>query len=258
MRETIAKNLSTAIDAAVVSSLLTSYGALIAEYRKGDLDACLINAGKFVEHTLRAIEHIRTGVAPAEIKNPASVVQHIEKDRNLPESLRLLVPRVAYAMVYEIRSKRGAVHVKEIDPRQIDAALCVQAVSWILAELLRLYHTDDERAIAEAMASLTRAQIPMIEVFGQEVVVTNKVSCLVEMLLLIARSAPDGIDRRALGVSSKFSPPAVTRALQRLEEERLVHQAKDGRFHITGPGEQLLTTQLAQQGVLTVPISRTA
>ena len=52
------------------------------------------------------------------------------------------MPRVAQAMVYEVRSKRSAVHVKEIGPRTIDAALCVQAASRVMAELLRLYHVD--------------------------------------------------------------------------------------------------------------------
>ena len=50
-----------------------------------------------------------------------------------------MVPRIALAMIYDIRSKRGAVHVKEIDPRHIDVDLAVKAASWIMAELVRVY-----------------------------------------------------------------------------------------------------------------------
>src|ERR1700737_4654724 len=124
MRDLILKNLSLAIDPKVVGGLLTSYENLTARVRKGDLDAALAEGGKFVEHALRAVEFIRTGVAPPEIKAPHQTVKDIEKDTTLPEGLRVLIPRIAHSMIYDFRSKRGAIHVKEIDPRAIDAALC--------------------------------------------------------------------------------------------------------------------------------------
>lgn len=147
MRQVVENNLSQSIDPSVVRALMDSYQGLVAAYRKGDLDSCLNKAGKFVEHTLRSIQHIRTGSAPAEIRRPGDVVQEITKDKSLPEPLRILIPGVAHAMVYEIRSKRGAVHVKEIDPRTIDGALCVQSASWIVSEFLRLYHFDAEPVV---------------------------------------------------------------------------------------------------------------
>lgn len=148
-------------------------------------------------------------------------------------------------MIYEIRSKRGAVHVKEIDPREIDAALCVQAASWVLAELLRLYHVDSEAAVSEAMASLMRVEMPLIETFGEEVVVTAKVSCPIELLLLIGHCAPLGIDRKALGLSSKNTASTISKTLQRLSGDRLIHKTADGRLHITGPGERHLAKAIA-------------
>lgn len=252
MREDIERNLCSAVDSSVVRSLLTSYEKIVIGYRRGDLDSCLIDAGKFVEHTLRAIEHVRTGHAPAEIKNLANVIQQIERDQTLPDGLGAVMPRVA-AMIYAIRSKRGAVHVKELDPRRIDAELCTHAASWIVAELLRLFHSDAEDAVAKAMAALVRPQLPMIEFFGREAVVTGKVPCSVELLLLIGNSAPDGIDRRTLGTSSKFPPPTVTRTLQGLQDDVLVHRTKDGRYHVTAPGQQFLSTKLAERRIFSLP-----
>jgi hypothetical protein len=123
-------------------------------------------ATPFVEHTLRAIEFIRTGTAPNEIKSAQQTVKDIEKDTGLPQGLRLLVPRIAHSMIYDVRSKRGAIHVKEIDPRGIDAALSVQAASWVIAELLRLYHSDDEATVTVALQSLMRPHIPLVALFG--------------------------------------------------------------------------------------------
>ena len=244
MRDLILKNLALAIDPKVVAGLLASYENLTARVRRGDLDAALAEGGKFVEHTLRAVEFIRTGIAPPEIKAPHQTVKDIEKDATLPEGLRLLVPRIAHAMIYDIRSKRGAIHVKEIDPRAIDAALCVQAASWVMAEFLRQYHSDDERTVGLAMETLMRPHVPFIERFGEEHVVTRKVPCDVELLLLLSREASRSLDRKALGQSSKFPPPTVTRALQRLDDARHVHKRRDGQYHITGAGDEYMADQL--------------
>ena len=91
-----------------------------------------------------------------------ATVRQIENDTALPDSLRLLMPRVVFGMMYGLRSKRDVVHVKEIDPRYIDAFLCVSAASWVMAELLRLYHSSDEAAVKYCMLALSRASIPIL------------------------------------------------------------------------------------------------
>jgi hypothetical protein len=244
VRDLILKNLSATIEIGVVDALLDNYEKVVSRLRSGDLDGSLSAAGKFVEHTLRAIEYIRTGSAPTENKAPQQTVKDIEKDQRLPEGLRLLMPRIAHAMVYDIRSKRGAIHVKEIDPRQIDAALSAQAASWILAELLRMYHADDETTVSLALESLMRPHIPWVERFGDEDVVTRDVPCELELLMLLARAAPKGLDRSVIGQSSKYRPPTVTSTLQKLDKARYVHRTRDGRYHVTGPGQQRMTEQL--------------
>jgi hypothetical protein len=249
MRELILHNLSVAIEAEVAGSLLASYETVVARHRKGDLDGCLGEAGKFVEHTLRAVEYLRTGKAPAEIRSAQQTIKDIEKDQSLPEALRVLVPRIAHAMIYDIRSKRGAIHVKEIDPRQIDAALAVQAASWLIAEFLRLYHDSDEVAVARAMADLMRGNVPLIEQFGDESVVTAQVPCDIEILLLLAKAAPDGLDRTTLGQSSKYSASSVTRAVQRMNKARQIHGTRDGKWHVTGNGERHLLAHLMEAGL---------
>jgi len=145
-----------------------------------------------------------------------------------------------------MRSKRGGVHVKEIDPREIDAALATHAASWIVAEFLRLYHKSAEADVQRAMQSLMHSHIPFVETFGDEVVVTRKVTAEAELLLLLSKAEPHGLDRRALGKASKFAAPSVTRALQSLAhpDQRFVHLTSDGRYRITGSGAAHLAQTL--------------
>ncbi len=244
MKDSVRRNLASNIDAPVVEDILRMYEGLIAKQRISDFEGALTRAGKFVEHVFRALEFIRTGTAPKEVKSPAKTAKTIENDTSLPETIRLLIPRIALAMIYDIRSKRGAVHVKEIDPRQIDVELAVNAASWIIAEFVRLYHVDEETAVTKVMAALTRTNIPAIEAIGGEEVVTRVVPPKIEILLLLARNNPDGATRRQIGKAAKCSPPRVTEALQALEKERYVHKTSGGSFHITGPGEAFLADRI--------------
>lgn len=255
MRRLIEISLGSVLDSSVVDDLLSSYEKILGEFRQGDPEAALNAAGKFVEHTLRAIEQVRTGTLPTEIKSVAATIKLIEGDGKLPEGLRLLVPRIASAMLFDVRSKRGAAHVKEISPRYIDSALAAQAASWIVAELIRLYHSDDEAVVAQAMSALMAGNVPLIERFDDELVVTTPLPADLEVLLMIAASRPNGIDRKGLGLCVKHGAVAITRAIQKLEGARHVYKTKSGAFRITGPGERVLVDRLGATAATALPIS---
>jgi hypothetical protein len=246
MRTTVLTSLQRGLEPTVANDIIEAHDKLLGEFRKGDVEAALNASGKFVEHVLRAIEHLRTGSLPTEIKSVSSTIKAIENDGKLPESLRVLMPRIASAMIFDVRSKRGAAHVKEISPRHIDASLATHAASWIVAEFVRLYHVADEAAVAEAMAALMQGHLALIEKFEDEMVVTTPMHPEAEVLLMVSASEPDGIDRKGLGMCVKQSAVAVTRAVQKLEDARKIHKTKSGAFRITGPGEQALLEQLAK------------
>ena len=251
MRATIVQDLSTKIDQTVASDLVEAYEELVSHHRSNNLESTLTKAGRFVENTLRAIEYIRTGVILTEIKHVRATVRKIENDTALPDSLRLLIPRVVVGMMYDLRSKRDAVHVKEIDPRRIDSFLCVTAASWVMAELLRLYHSSDDAIVTRCMLALTRTSIPYIESMGGETFVGQNVPALIEVLLLLANASPEGMTRKAIGLAAKCSQASVTRALQVQVDNRHVHRAASGEYFITSGGEQLLSDWLAHQVHLT-------
>lgn len=245
VRALVLQSLKSAIAPQVADDLVRDYERLVAEYRKGDSEAALNACGKFVEHVLRAIEFRRTGSAPAEIKSVSGTLKDIEKDAKLPEALRVLMPRIASAMMFDVRSKRGAAHVKEIDPRHIDAALAVQAASWVMSEFVRLFHTGGEREVAEAMSVLMRGNVPLIEHFGDEMAITTPLSAETEVLLRVFAAEPVGIDRKTLGGAVKQQSSTVTKVVRRLEAARHIHLTKSGVYRITGPGEQALAGALA-------------
>ena len=248
MRDQIIRDLSTEIDPSIVTDLVQTYEEVVSQYRCGNLEIALTKAGRFVENALRAIEYIRSGIVPSEIRQVQATVRQIENDSSLPDSLRLLIPRVLYGMVYDLRSKRDAVHVKEIDPRNIDAFLCVSAASWVMAELLRLYHSSDEAAVDNCMLALSRTSIPFIESVAGETFVGQSVPATIEILLLLANASSDGMTRNTVGLAAKCSQPSVTRALKEQIGKRHVHHTGSGKYFISSAGEQYLATWLAGRG----------
>lgn len=246
LRDQISLNLSAHIDAAVVKDLLSTYDDLIAKHRSGDLEGALTKAGRFVEHSLRAIEYVRTGAAPAEIKSVAATIETLRNTPSLPEPLHLLIPRVLYGMIYNMRSKRDVVHVKEIDPRHIDVAMSVSAASWVIAELVRIYHVSDEAAVEQCMLALSRTSIPFIEAIDGETIVGRKVGARLEILLLLAHASSNGLTRTELGKAAKCSPASVTTGLKSLLADRFVHLAASKKHFITHSGEAALADALAR------------
>ena len=118
-------DLAAHFPASIVDDILNTYMKLLSKRREGKLDDGLMQAGRFVEHVLRAVEFKKSGNLPTEIKSVAATVRDIENATSLPDSLRLLIPRALYGMAYNLRSKRDGVHVKEIDPRSIDLAAII-------------------------------------------------------------------------------------------------------------------------------------
>lgn len=245
VRDDLERNLASKIDPYVVSDILDAYEGLIQKHRAADAEAALTRAGKFVEHVFRALEYLRTGNAPAEIKSPAQTAKQLENDTSLPEPVRILIPRIALAMVYDIRSKRGAVHVKEIDPRGIDVDLAAKAASWIIAEFIRIYHVEDENAVRSEMTALTRATFPLLENIDGEDFVSKKVPPRIEIQLLLGLKGGEGATRNQLGKMAKCGAPRVTEAIQGLQNDRLVHQTEKGIYYLTGAGEADLMKWLA-------------
>ena len=247
MRDAVIADLSAHVPNLLAVELIDAYEQLVAKHRGGDLEGALTKGGRFVEHVFRLIEFFRTGAVPVEIKQVANTIKIIENDTALSDSLRILIPRAAYGMIYNIRSKRNAVHVKEIDPTPIDVSLTVAAAGWIMAELLRLYHKSDEKAVADAMLALTRGSIPLIEAIKGEIFVGSGVPAIREILLLLVHAKPDGMSRATLGNAAKCSQPSVSNALKALITKRMVHLSADKVYFITAAGEQSLDQWLTEK-----------
>ena len=240
LKTKVVLELSARFPSDLVDALVSSYEKVVVEFRKGAWDETLWKAGKFTENVFRLLCCVVHGKAPSEVSNIRELKKELEDLPSdiYPDSVRLLIPRIASAMIYDPRSKKGAVHVKPVDPDYMDATLVVSACDWVLAELIRLYHTKEPKEIQDIIRSIVARKVPFVERHGEEVFVVVPLGAEDEILLLLLDNR-DGFNRSDIGKSIGifYAPPRVTEALHALQEKRFIVPTSDGRYVITGPGE---------------------
>jgi hypothetical protein len=241
-RDKITAALSAGLPEKLVSELLDTFVASVTKFNAGDYEGSLNKAGFFAEHALRAFIFHATGSIPDEIERFSDSVKFLAKAGVADESVSILMPRILSAVAYDLRSKRGAAHVKGVNPKKRDAALAIMSLSWVLAEMVAVFSDMSGQELDSVVASLMRRQLPLVESIGGQPVVTAKVPVFIECLLIID-GHPEGIGRREIGRLVKASPSSITHGLSKLSKERLAHST-GGLWFITGPGEGALNRYL--------------
>jgi hypothetical protein len=174
--------------------MLSHFAGMRHAYFARDWETCCTKSGKFVEALLKGIHFFTTGNKSKRI----SVGAEIDRLINLPkdavnEFIRLLIPRVCRSL-YHIASDRGARHdVTGFDPSRMDAQMASASTSFILAELVRLFHpgnlsSDEAQSIADG---LVQRKIPLVtNVLDVKRVLNPKLEYSDKVLLLLYDSYP--------------------------------------------------------------------
>jgi len=236
----VQKELCSVFPEAGVSDLLQSYKEMLRRYVAQEWPELLRAAGVLVENVFRLLVFLSEGDLPNEIKSVDSTRQKLESDTKISETARILIPRVAWGMLYTVRSKRCAVHQKTVTPEYIDGHLCIHAASWILAEFLREYSRGPASENMGLVQGLMKEHLPFVEVIAGETFVTANVDCKTEILIHLGKAESDGLTRGELGKRVKYSSSTITSALLSLKDSRCVFLSAAGRYHISGPGRNKL------------------
>ncbi len=237
MKEKIIDLLSKKIDKTLTVDLINSYESIKNEYVIGNYDNTLSKSGKFVENVFRVLNFIKNNSILKEIKQ--NQINDLTKDllnadgSIFPESIRILIPIIANSLIYQPRSKLGAVHVKPISPDYIDAKLCVGAADWIIAELLRLYHERNTDEVIKLINNVVKEYLPVIQKIGEEKFVTIKTTCKIEILLHLYDSE-NGLTRKEIGEAIKnHSAPRITEAIKSMVKDKDIFFTKEKKYVIS-------------------------
>lgn len=174
--------------------LLQSYQEIARNYIEHRWEPSELNGGKFSEAAYSIIDGVLKGTFPAKLTKPKNMVEACRNLELLPadsrrvgdRSLRILIPRVLQVL-YEIRNNRGVSHLGgDVDPNFLDATAVYGMASWILAEIVRVFHSVSTKEAQEVVNELVQRKHPLIwEVEGIRRVLSPKMNKTDQTLLLL-------------------------------------------------------------------------
>ncbi len=231
------------IGATYTNSLLKHYDNVKKEFFSKDWETCCTKAGKFVETLLKGIHFYTTGIRLKRIK----VGTEIDRLINLPKesfdpSIRLLIPRICRT-IYHIASNRNARHdVTDFDPNRMDAEVVSSQISFLLAELIRLFHPGNISAdqAEEISESLIQKRIPLVtSVFDVKRILNAKLKYKDQVLVFLYDSYPNAIDIKDLFVwtEHKNITDFKRKILKPLHEKRFI-EYRDYLCKLLPPGSK--------------------
>jgi hypothetical protein len=158
--------------------------------------------------------------------------------------LRVLIPRQLVAL-YEIRNNRGVGHVGgDVDPNAMDAATVHAQATWVLAELVRVFHGVGTAEAQAAVDALAERVVPLVwTVPGTAVrrVLEDALDASDQTLLLLHTGAGwMSVAQLACAIEYTGISKYRSRVLFPLHTKRLVEFDKgNDRVHITPKGATL-------------------
>jgi hypothetical protein len=243
------KSLLAGLPEGLRDPLIASYREIISNYAEHRWEPAELNGGKLSEVVYTIIEGAISGSFAAKPSKPPNMIKACRALEEKPavssrvgdRSFRILIPRVITAL-YEIRNNRNVGHVGgEVDPNHMDATAVLSMSSWVVAELVRIFHSVSTKVAQDSVDALIERKIPLIWEFeGVHRVLDPKMSAKDQTLLLLHQKI-SWVDEKDLVSWVEYSTLTMfrTRVLEPLHGDRLIeYDRKTRRARISPKGSK--------------------
>jgi hypothetical protein len=221
--------------------LLAEFSQIVSNFMERRWTSTELSGGRFCEVVYTILDgHARSSYSgsPAKPPNFVDACRRLEGNAGVPRSFQILIPRLLPAL-YEIRNNRNVGHVGgDVDPDFMDSSAVVSMSSWILAELVRVFHsvrTDEAQAV---VTELAERHLPLVWRSGDvRRVLKPDLPLRGQVLLLLASSTTKVRADELLKWTGYKGKPYFTRLLRQLHGARLIefHEA-EGEVELLPPG----------------------
>jgi len=242
MLEIIRQGFEQKLPKQIVSELLEAYSETKSNYYLNKFRPNEVEGGCFAEAVFRILEIYAFGSQTPigkqlDTEKLITCLQNIPFG-NQPESIRLHIPRTL-RLIYDIRTKRGAAHLADgIDPNPQDATFVVAACDWVLAELVRLYHSVSPQEAQNIVDSIIERKSLVVQDFGGFLKTLNPKWGPKERLL--ATLYQRGRSGTTVDELSSWLKPGqranIRRALSQLEHDKDFVVSRGDKYIITNRG----------------------
>ena len=228
--------LLAALPAGLRDPLIEEYRVVASNYAEHRWGPSELTGGRFSEVVYTILDGEVSGTfaaAPSKPSNMRNACLDLEKKPNTGKpgdrSIRVLIPRTLLTL-YEVRNNRNVGHVGgDVDPNMMDATVVFALASWVLAELIRIYHTVTTAEAQEAVDALSERKLPLVWSPGGDLkrVLDTSLSASDQTMLILHQSVA-WVDEADLFKSVEYSNATVYRSkvLGKLHKDRMIEYDK--------------------------------
>jgi hypothetical protein len=221
-------HLLASIPAGLRDPLFSEYQQIVQNFMERRWSPAELSGGRFCEVVFTVLDGHAKGVfasAPSKPGNFVGACRSLESNTSAPRSFQILIPRLLPAL-YEIRNNRGVGHVGgDVDPNSMDASAVVSISSWVLAELVRVFHDLKTEEAEIAVNAIAERRIPIVWSNGVMKRILDTKLNLPEQILVFAATSQASVKTTDLEkwteVSSKAYLMRVLRGLHKVRQIEL-------------------------------------
>ena len=238
------KSVFSGMPSGLRDGLLGSFATIVRNYREGRWEPSELNGGKLCEVVYSILKGYVDGKMPTKPSKPRNMLdaaKELEKaDANtFPRAVRIQIPRLLIAL-YEIRNNRGVGHVGgDVDPNRMDARIVLEMAKWMMADLVRVFHSLDTATASSVVETLVERTVPIVWEVGDRRRVLDSTLSIRDQTLLLLYATPAPVRDRDLCTWVEHSN--ITRykdnVLQPIHDSRLIeYDRQTGLVHLSPTG----------------------
>lgn len=232
--------------------LLTEYASIVENFAEHRWSPSELSGGKFCEIVFTILDgYAKSSYAAAPSKPRAfdQACRALENNAHVPRSFQILIPRLLPAL-FEVRNNRGVGHAGgDVDPNHMDAVFVMTSCSWVMAELVRVFHNVSTAEAQGVVDRLVERRVPLLW-FGEDMrrVLDPKMPLREQVLLLLSTSSGK-VDTADLLKWTDYKNASYFRSLLRtMHKQRLVELSSDETAAlILPPGDRIASALIAKK-----------
>ena len=223
--------------------LIEEYQTILQSFLENKWLPTELSGGRFCEIVFTVIEGYANGSYPGAPKKPPDFVgacRRLEQFNHVPRSFQILIPRLLPAL-FEVRNNRGVGHVGgDVVPNYMDGAFVVTSCSWVMGELIRVFHSLTIEEAQSLVDSLAQRRIPLIwEGHQTRRILQPNLKIQSQILLLLATSRNPVLTSDLLQWIEYQNVAYIRSLLRRMQSQRLVDLCDDEEcIEILPPGSK--------------------
>lgn len=237
-----------------LDELLRTYREIARNFAESRWEPSELNGGKFCEVVYSILDGELSGTYPQQIRGPGNMFDACKKlesttssaTRIGDRSLRVVIPRMLPTL-FEFRNNRGVGHVGgDVNPNKMDACTVYQWATWIVAELIRIFHGVSSQVAQEVVSTLVERKMSLVwEIEGTKRVLDHELTKKDQTLILLYQSSGwTSLDDLINWIEYSNKGVFKKSVIKPMHDQRLIEfQVAESRLRITPKGIEIVETK---------------